>query len=134
MHPSPLLLFRWPKLWWRCAVLLLALATGTGTASAYLVGPPLELEKLVAEADVIFKGTGVSSAPVKDDWFKEYGGFQSQETRFTVVSMIKGKAPGPALSFRHYDNAPPPFAYSFQPQHYHFGSEPELHRVREEVA
>ena len=39
-------------------------------APGRLVGPPLSLEKLTAEADIIFKGTAVSSGPVRDEYGK----------------------------------------------------------------
>ncbi len=92
-------------------------------ASAYMVGLPQDLEKMSAEADVIFKGTVVSSGPVEDGWFKPYAGFEPYETRFTIVSVIKGDAPGAALSFHHYDNSPAGGAANFAPQVYHFEKE-----------
>ena len=89
-------------------------------ALGYPVGPPLSLEKLTEEADIIFKGTAISGAPVADDWFKPYDGFVSRETRFKVVSVIKGERPGDKLGFRHYAEDPQPAGRMFQPQHYHF--------------
>jgi hypothetical protein len=89
-------------------------------AWGYLVGPPLSLDKLAAEADLIFKGTAVSGSPVQDEWFKPCAGFVSQETQFKVISVLKGDAPGAALRFRHYDESKIPQGRVFQPQYYHF--------------
>jgi hypothetical protein len=89
-------------------------------ARAYFVGPPLSLEKLAAESDIIFKGTVVSSGPVQDEWFNPYPGFAVQETQFTVISVIQGEPPGPTLRFRHYDISPQPGGRIFEPQNYHF--------------
>jgi hypothetical protein len=100
-----------------CGVAVLA---RTGVALAYPVGPALSLDKLTAEADLIFKGTTGSSQQVEDDWFKPYAGFVVLETPFRVISVLKGDAPGTALRFRHYDQDPRPQGRMFEPQHYHF--------------
>lgn len=93
-----------------------------GVAQGYLVGPPLSLEKLTAEADIIFKGTTVSSEPAQDEWFKPYPDFVTRETRFGVLSVIKGDIPDASIRFRHYDENPQPQGRMFQPQYYHFQS------------
>ncbi len=100
-----------------CGVAVLA---GTGVALAYPVGPALSLDKLTAEADLIFKGTIGSSQQVEDDWFKPYAGFVVLETPFRVISVLKGDAPSTALRFRHYEQDPRPQGRMFEPQHYHF--------------
>ena len=92
----------------------------TGVSLAYPVGPPLSLEKLTAEADLVFKGTALSGDPVQDEWFKPCPGFVVRGTEFKVVSVIKGDAPGATLRFRHYDQDPRAQGYMFQPQYYHF--------------
>jgi len=104
----------------RWAVLFIMWALGASAARAYMVGPPQPLEKLEQEADLIFKGTAMATDAVRDDSFQALSGFQSQETRFTVVSVIKGALAGKELAFHHYDNAPPPFMFSYAPQYYHF--------------
>ena len=76
------------------------------TIHGYIMPPPLTLEKLEAEADFIFKGTAVSSAPSKDDSFKPWHEFAGWETKFKVISVIKGDASGETVGFRHYDKAP----------------------------
>ena len=91
-------------------------------ALGYMVGPPMILEKLTAEADIIFKGAVLSSGPVQDEWFKPHPGFVAQETQFTVISVIKGDPQGATLRFRHYDESPQPQGRMFQPQYYHFQS------------
>lgn len=91
-----------------------------GAARGYPVGPAVSLEKLTLEADIIFKGTAVSSGPVQDDWFKPCQDFVVRQTQFKVLSVIKGQVPGGGLSFRHYDEDPKPQGRMFQPQYYHF--------------
>ena len=97
-----------------------ALLAATDLALGYAVGPPLSLEKLTAEADLVFKGTVLSAEPVQDEWFKPCPGFAARETAFKVISVIKGEAPGATLRFRHYDQDPRTQGYMFQPQYYHF--------------
>ena len=106
----------------RCTTLVAVLLVCAGVARGYLVGPPLGLEKLAATADLIFKGTVVSSGPVQDEWFKPCPGFVAQETRFKVISVIKGDPPGVTLRFRHYDESPQPQGRMYEPQYYHFQS------------
>ena len=85
-----------------------------------MVAPALTLEKLAGEADVIFKGTAVSSEAVKDAWFKPHSGFLPIETLFKVVTVIKGQSGGETFRFRHYDETTTPQGRMFQPQFYHF--------------
>jgi non-SMC mitotic condensation complex subunit 1 len=66
-------------------------------------GQPESLEKLAEEADIIFKGTVVSSRAVDHDGFASRGGYIIQDTEFKIASIIKGKVPGNTLIFRHYD-------------------------------
>lgn len=104
----------------RCTTVLAALLAYASVARGYPVGPPLGLETLAAEADIIFKGTAISSGPVQDDWFKPCSGFVPRETHFKLISVLKGESPGPTLRFRHYDESPRPQGRMFQPQYYHF--------------
>ena len=92
----------------------------TGIALGYVVGPPLSLEKLTAEADLVFKGTALTGDPVQDEWFKPCPGFVARETEFKVISVLKGEAPGSTLRFHHYDEDLRPQGRMFQPQYYHF--------------
>ena len=107
---------------WRCVMVLAGLLVCAAMAQGYLVGPAASLEKLTEDADIIFKGTAVSSRTVEDGWFRPYEkqGFIVRETQFTVVSVIKGERPGDKLMFRHYDDAPQPRIRTFSPQYYHF--------------
>ncbi|NLX23926.1 MAG: hypothetical protein GXY55_19925 [Phycisphaerae bacterium] len=105
------------------ATFLTVLLVYAGMTYGYLVEPALSLDKLTSEADVIFKGTAVSSGPAQDDWFKPYGGFIVRETQFKIISIIKGDKTGDQLIFRHYDeDRQQPYGRSFEPQHYHFES------------
>jgi hypothetical protein len=89
-------------------------------ALAYAVAAPVELEKLTEEADIIFKAKAVSSAAVKDAWFKPVSSFEARETEFKIVSIIKGAHAGDTLRFRHYDVSEGPQMRVYQPQYYHF--------------
>ena len=97
-----------------------ALLAVTSVALGYLVGPPLSLDTLTADADLVVKGKALSSESVQDEWFKPCPGFVARETAFKVISVIKGEAPPATLRFRHYDQDPRPQGYMFQPQYYHF--------------
>src|SRR5205809_5112940 len=102
----------------RCTMIVAGLLAVTSAALGYLVGPPLSLKKLTAEADIIFKGTAISSGPVQNKWFKQFQGFVAQETQFKVISVIKGNQPVETLRFRHYDESPSPEGRMFEPQFY----------------
>ena len=89
-------------------------------AMGYHVGPTLNLEKLTAEANIIFKATVVSSSLVEDESFKPCQGFVVQETQFKIITMLKGESATETMRFRHYDRSPSPGWESFAPQYYHF--------------
>lgn len=87
----------------------------------YLVGPPVNLDKLEAEADVIVKGTTLSSASVTDEGFRSLPGFECRETTFRVVSVFKGKLAADEVKFRYYSFSLSNGVFmSFSPQHYAF--------------
>jgi len=104
----------------RYAILLLGLLLLPKPAQGYLVGRPVSLDVLTAEADIIFKGTAVSSVPGNDKRFSPMFGFGDLETRFTVVSVIKGELTGGSLKFRHYDYLAQSGNAMYEPQYYHF--------------
>ncbi len=56
------------------ALNLALLLACVGIARGYRVGPALSLNQLAEEADLIFKGTVLSSGPVQDPWFEPYAG------------------------------------------------------------
>jgi hypothetical protein len=89
-------------------------------ARGHFQGPPESLEKLTDEADIIFKGTTVSSGPAKDDWFKPYRDWDVRGTQFKVISVVKGEKPDGKLTFLHYDQNPQSPGFTFMPQYYHF--------------
>ena len=94
--------------------------TCPSSAWGYAVGAALSLEKLAEESDLIFKGTVLSDAPVEDDWFKPLPSFGPRETRFKVISVIKGGSPGDTVRFRHYDFDQGGGGYMYMPLYYHF--------------
>jgi HEAT repeats len=104
----------------QCTLLLAFFLVGTGIVWGYPVGAPLSLEKLTSTADIIFKGTVISTNAVQDDWFKTVPGFIPQETTFKIVATIKGDQNGKFLKFRHYAENPQPMGRMYQPQFYHF--------------
>jgi hypothetical protein len=107
-----------PQFWLLMVLGLLAIAE---TVSGYLVGPPLSLEKLAAEADLVFKGEAIASEPANDEWFKSVEGYAPRETRFKVISQIKGEAADGEVRFRHYDEGVDSgLGGMYTPQFYHF--------------
>ena len=104
----------------RCLINLAVLLACMDVAQGYKVGPAVSLEKLTDEADIVFKGTAVSGGPVQDEWFKSYRAFRVLQTRFNVISVIKGEWSGDNLMFRHYDEDPRSKGFMFTPQYYHF--------------
>jgi hypothetical protein len=91
-----------------------------GAALGYSVGPALTLEQLTAEADLIFKGEALASEAVEDAWFKPVPAFTTTETRFRIISLIKGQVADGEVRFRHYDEKKVPFGFSYSPQFYQF--------------
>ena len=85
------------------AVCLLAF---TATVSGYFLSPPHTIEKLAEEADIIFKGTAISSELSKDDWFKPSDGLVVMQTKFRIISMIKGDSSAEILRYNHNDKDP----------------------------
>jgi len=105
---------------WRCAVVVMVLMACMGMAHGYMVRSAVPLEEMTGEADIIFKGTALSSAPVQDEGLKPVPEFIVLETQFKVISVIKGDALPDKLVFRHYDSAPEPQGIRYMPQNYHF--------------
>ncbi len=69
-------------------------------------GGAASLDKLIEDADIIFKGTVVSSTAVEATLFEGKSQFDVRETQFRVVSFIKGASADSELSFRHYVQLP----------------------------
>jgi hypothetical protein len=69
-------------------------------------GQPVSLEELGQTAEIIFKGTVVSSRTVDHDGLAYIPSFITQDTEFKIASIIKGEVPGNTLIFRHYDLDP----------------------------
>jgi hypothetical protein len=103
-------------------VILIGSLTFSRMASGYIVGPALTLDQLAAESDVIFKGEAIESEPVRDEWFKDIPGYAARETRFKIISQIKGESGDGEVRFRHYDKNPEDLGVgsSYRPQSYHF--------------
>ncbi len=92
-----------------------------GTAFGYYVGPALTLNKLAEESDLIFKGEAMASEPVEDEWFKPASGYEARESRFRIISQIKGETAGGEVRFRHYDEKANGLGRGMEtPQFYHF--------------
>lgn len=93
----------------------------TGAAFGYLVSPAPTLDKLAEDSDFIFKGEMIASEPVRDEWFQELSGYEARETRFRIVSPIKGAVAGEEVRFRHYDQQADGLGRGMDtPQFYHF--------------
>jgi hypothetical protein len=106
------------RIWLLIAIGSLAISR---MATGYMVGPSLTLDQLVEESDVIFKGEAIEGKPVQDEWFKDIPGYEARETRFKIISQIKGEAGNGEVLFRHYDQkADYSGGLSYSPQLYHF--------------
>jgi hypothetical protein len=95
------------------AALLLCLLLGESAAFGYMMRGEFSLEELEKTAGVVFKGTVVSSVP-------DTASPGDQVTQFKLVSVIKGMDPGPAVTFRHIDQAHEQLFDGPGPVHYHF--------------
>ena len=82
------------KFRWLMALALLSIFGNL--ARGNLVGLPVSLETLGQQADIIFKGTVVSSKAVNHDGlaFGSFTGFITQDTEFNLISTIKGEVAG----------------------------------------
>jgi HEAT repeat protein len=89
-------------------------------ASGYAVGPPVGLEDLSNQADLIFQGTAVSNTTVDDAAFQSIPGFIVQETTFRPAYKVKGQVDGREMKFRHYAPNPSPEGFMYAPQSYSF--------------
>ncbi len=94
--------------------------SGTTGALGYLVGPALPLEKVEEQADLIFKGEVLGSEAVQDASFEKVPGYEARETRFRIISRIKGEIAEAEVHFRHYDETSIREGGMFTPQFYHF--------------
>ena len=91
------------------------------TVSAYLVGPAPTLNEFAEQADLIFKGEALADEKtVRDEWFEPVYGYVARETRFKVVSVVKGEAKEGEVRFRHYDKENNSGGGMYAPQVYHF--------------
>jgi hypothetical protein len=107
----------------RCTIMLLALLAFASIAKGYLVPDAVSLESLASEADIIFKGVAdTTPKSVEDATLEPLQGFGAHETRFKIISIIKGERPEGVLTFHHYDSvySKDLVAISYMPQYYHF--------------
>jgi hypothetical protein len=88
----------------RALILLVLLAV---PAHAYPVGPPIPLEKLAAQVDLVCKATVISVRRVTDPSFVQVTSYPVHEAELRVVSTFKGK-PGKTIRFRYYSYLPAP--------------------------
>lgn len=90
-------------------------------ASGYFVSPAPTLDQLEEESDLIFKGEAIEGKPVQDEWFKDAPGYEARETRFKIISKIKGEVGDHEIRFRHYDKKAGGINLGMEsPQFYHF--------------
>lgn len=89
----------------RCMVIAAGFLAAAIFCHAYPVGRSLPLDKLQKEADVVFKGTVVSSAETKDPWFT-VPNYPVLSSEIRVISIIKGDAPSGKAVFLHYGRQP----------------------------
>src|SRR5262245_51152657 len=90
----------------RCTMLAAILLVWAGAVCGRPAMLPVSLEELIAEADIIFKGSVVSSRPAQNELFTPCSGLITQETEFRVISVIKGDPAGATVRFQHFDEIP----------------------------
>lgn len=102
-------------------IILICILSLSRMATGYAVGPAPTLDERAKKSDVIFKGEAIEGKPVQDEWFKDIPGYEARETRFKIISQIKGDAGNAEVRFRHYDvKAEGSGGGSYSPQIYHF--------------
>jgi hypothetical protein len=105
----------------KSAIAFLCAALAPVLAWGYLVAPPMPLEQMVKEADLVLKVTAVSSQKVTDDSFRALNAYAVFATRMTVVCVIKGELVEKEIEFHHYDDDPTGQQFRmYSPQCYHF--------------
>jgi len=88
------------------ALLLFGLSFLPRPASAYAMGPPPTLAQTAAQSDVVVKARAISSRPAQDPWLGTTPGTTVEETRFQVISSLKGAEASSVIAFRHYRTDP----------------------------
>jgi hypothetical protein len=101
-------------------MVLALLAIFASLARGHAIGHPKSLEESAQEAEIIFKGTVVSSRAVDHDAFDSVVGLMTQDTEFKIASVIKGEVTGNTLIFRHYSIDPEHGGEFSGRQYYHF--------------
>ena len=124
-------------------LLLWSLPLSPRPASAYLMGPPPTLAQAAAQADLVVKARAISSRPVPDSWLGTLPGVTVEETRFQVISTVKGAQTPSVIAFRHYKKGPAfgrfmlmgpePLGYEFTPGRAYllFASAEKAHTYRQ---
>jgi hypothetical protein len=115
----------------RSPALVFALMLCSAVAAlGYMVGPPVGLEDLANQSDIIFQGTVESDTTVQDASFQSCPGFMVQETIFKGVWTLKSETNvlpqgyrrsqpmGGTLKFRHYTPDPNGQGFMYEPQSY----------------
>jgi hypothetical protein len=69
-----------------------------------IIGPTPTLAELSSKGVLIFKGTTISNQTVEDSALESDPGFIVVETKFQIISKIKGQFDGATVRFRHYEH------------------------------
>lgn len=91
-----------------------------GVCHAFRLAPPLKLDKLAEESDVIIKAKALKSETIEDEWFKKQRGFDAYATQMAVICVIKGDLGGREVVFQHYGRAKASRGRNFLLQLYEF--------------
>jgi len=104
----------------RASWCLLILTGMTCLSAGDAIGPPPTFEELENRGILIFKGTALSSQPVQASALPMETGLDSVETRFHIVSLVKGQIDGSTIRFHHYETPSGSFFGMWSPETYHF--------------
>jgi len=88
-------------------------------AQAFLFGRVLSIKELTDTSDLFLKATALSSTPITDDEFTPISGFLAYNTKFKVITVLKGEAPA-EVGFHHYGKGGPPGHMFYWPESFNF--------------
>ena len=101
-------------------LILLGILCFPAVSQAYLFKHAPTLDELNSKVDVIFKGIAVETSPIEDSQMRDVPGYTKAQTRFRVVSTLKGAdliGDSKEVYFHHYPNGINPL---YSPQIYRF--------------
>lgn len=107
-----------PQLHQTCFAFI-ALLASIVSSNAYLVGPPVSLDKMTEMSDLVIKGKALSNFKTNIASFESIPGYAPFATTFQVISVLKREQATNTIIFLHYGRTDGEFEM-YKPQHYEF--------------